>query len=293
MGRRCGFSALDVTGTTYLAPERIRAHPNFAEARDTYIRAILDLYEGRPALIELMRDGGRIMVYGIIMALWGGYREDEPKSLPTISRLKQTIGWFGVASPRQIDLIVARFAQVGHLEISPAPHDARMRRILPKPALIEHDRAFLRAHCLALATLFGAEAYDKPLSGDRDVLKAMRGAWIATLEAMAKEIFMANPPVLRFYAASSGILMLMRLVAMQHAAPNAWLAVDYTDFGRRFAVSRTHVRTLLKSIAQEGDLEIDPEGRLRLSPNLLTAFDRNFAGRMSLLDRAHGAVVEV
>lgn len=287
------MTALDLDAPKHATPERILAHPRLSEARTTYINSVLALYEGRPKLIELMRDGGRIMVYGIIMALWGGYREDDPATLPTIGRLKQTIGWFGVASPRQIDLIVARFAQVGHLAIKPAPHDARLRLVLPTEALIEHDRAFIRAHYAALAAIDGDEAYAPPLSGDPAFLKAMRGAWIATLDAMAKEIFAANPPVLRFYNASAGFLMLMRLVEMQTRAPGDWLAIDYTDFGRRFAVSRTHVRTLFKSIAHEGDLEIDPIGRLRLTPHLLTAFDRNFAGRMSLLDRAHGAVVGV
>lgn len=286
-----GLRASNVTEPTYLTPDRLLQHPDFARVRDIHVNAVLELYEFKPPLIELMLDGGRIMVYAAIMALWGGYREQEPATLPTITRLKRTVGLFGVASSRQIDLIVARFAQAGHLKLKPAPDDLRMRIVLPTPALIEHDRLFVRAHYAALGALFGPEAYSLPLSGDLAFLKAMRGAWIATLEPMAKEIFSVNLPVLRFYAASAGMLMLMRLVQMQGVAAGQPIAIDFTDFGRRFGVSRTHVRTVLKTAAAHGDVELDARGNLRLMPQLLTAFDYNIAGRISLLDRAHGAAV--
>lgn len=126
---------MDVTGPPFLTPECILQTPGFSAARDAYIDAVLALYEARPALIELMRDGGRIMVYGAIMALWGDYREADAATSPTISRLKRVVGWFDVASPRQIDLIVARFTQVGHLQVLPAPRDLRLRLVLPTPAL--------------------------------------------------------------------------------------------------------------------------------------------------------------
>ncbi|KMO27402.1 hypothetical protein [Methylobacterium aquaticum] len=282
---------MHVTEPAYATPDRILEDPGFPAARDVYIDAVLALYEAKPAMLELMLDGGRILVYGIVMALWGGYRDDEAATWPTISRLKRTVGLFGVASPRQIDLIVARFAQAGHLRIAPAPNDRRCRIVLPTPALIEHDRAFIRSHYALLAVLFGCERYALPLAGDLAFLKAMRGAWLETLGAMAREIVIPNPRILRFYAASSGMLMLMRLVRLQHQDPDGWVAVDFTDVGRRFGVSRTHVRTLFKAAAAEGDIEIDAQGRLRALPALVAALDRNIAGRISLLDRSHAAAM--
>lgn len=279
------------TDPTYLTTDRILAHPNFPKCREAYLDAVLKFYEFEPSLIELMLDGGRIMVYAVVMAMWGSYRDDDPESLPSISRLKKTVDLFGVASARQIDLIVARFVQVGYLQVTPAPSDLRMRIVLPTPVLIEHDRAFIKAHYTALAEITGAKAYPLPLSGDIDFLKVIRGAWIATLEPMAKEIFSQNRSTLRFYAASAGMLMLMRLVQMHSQAGGGWFAIDYTDFGRRFSVSRTHVRTLLKAAAADDEIEVNARGSLRLQPKLLEAFDRNVAGRMSLLDRAHASAL--
>jgi len=281
-----------VTEAQYLTPEHILHDPNFAHARDSYIDAVLDLYECKPPLIELMLDGGRIMVYAAVMALWGGYREEDPASVPTISRLKKTVGLFEVASPRQMDLIIARFVQVGHIQIKPSPADLRMRIAVPTQALIEHDRLFIKAHYAALGELLGRDAYQLPLAGDLAFLKAMRGAWIATLERMAKEIFLASPSILRFYAASAGMLMLMKLGRIQAQSASPWITIDFADFGRRFCVSRTHVRTLLKTAAANGDVEIDANGNLRLLPELVEALDRNIAVRMSLLDRAHSTALQ-
>jgi hypothetical protein len=278
--------------STYLTPDRLLQQARFARGRDAYIDAVLELYESKPASIELMLDAGRIMTYAGVMALWGAWREEDPDSLPTIGRLKQVVGWFGVASPRQIDLIVARFAQAGHLRIVEAPHDRRRRVVAPTPGLIEHDRAFIRAHYSVLGELFGRGSYALPLAGDLAFLKAMRRAWIATLRSMAQEIFIENRPVRRFYAASAGMLLLMKLLRLQSQSADHWVAVDYTDLGRRFAVSRTHVRTLFKAVAADGDIEIDSRGRLRARPGLIAAFDRNLAGRMSLLDRAHSAAMQ-
>ncbi len=280
-----------VTQPSFLTAVSILDHPAFARGRDRHIDAVLALYERKPPMIELMLDGGRIMVYAAVMAMWGRHRADDAGSLPTVTRLKRTVGLFQVASPRQIDHILARFAQVGHLQVTTAADDLRVHVVLPTATLIEHDRAFIRAHYLVLAELYGDAAYALPLARDVAFLKAMRGAWITTLETMAQEIFIENPAIRRFYASSAGMLMLMKLVRLQAESPDGWVALDLTDFGRRFAVSRTHVRTLLKAAAADRLVALDARGSVQLSPALLAAFDRNVAGRMSLLDRAHRAAL--
>lgn len=270
----------------FATPDLILGHSRFAAARDAYIAAVLVLYEGRPQLLELMRDGGRIFVYGTIMALWGGYREGEAKTFPSVGRLKAEVGRFRVASPRQIDLVLARFVQAGHLHIRAAPGDARLRLVLPTASLVEHDRTFIGAHYAPLAAMFGHEAYALPLAGDLAFLKAARAAWLATLGAMAEEVIRPNRPVLRFYAASAGMLMLMDLARRQGIAGDGTIAIDHTEYGRRFGVSRTHVRTLLQAAAADGHVSVAAPGRIRLAPDLLASLDLNIAERLSLLDRS-------
>ncbi|MFP5077047.1 hypothetical protein ACLE20_07040 [Rhizobium sp. YIM 134829] len=275
----------------YLAPDRILAHPKFGHCRNLYISDLLALYEFRPDRVELLLDAGRIMVYAAIMALWGGYRDNDRSSLPTVGRLKRTVDLFQIASPRQIDRILSRFAQVGHIETAPVADDLRMRIVLPTAALIAHDRAFIRVHYAALGELVACDAYARPLAGDLVFLKAIRSAWIAALEPMAKDILPADPQLYRFYAASAGMMILFKLVDMQALHPGRFFAVDHSELARRFGVSRTHVGKLLKTAAADGGLEREADGRLRLDPSLLRALDRNIAGRLSLLDRAHAVAV--
>jgi DNA-binding FadR family transcriptional regulator len=53
-----------------------------------------------------------------------------------------------------------------------------------------------------------------------------------------------------------------------------------TDLGRRFGVSRTHVRELLRD-AQDASLVTLADGVVKLSAELLSAFDRFMANGMS------------
>ncbi len=271
------------------SPEAILGHPRFPAARAVYIDGVMALYEGHPLRLEIMRDGGRIFVYGIIMALWGDYRDDQPETWPTVSRLKQIVERFDVVSPRHVDTIVARFVQAGHLHVVPVADDLRLRLVLPTPGLIEHDRLFLRAHFSPLGVLFGAERYAPALAGDARFLKATRAAWLGMLATMADDVIRRNRPILRFYKASAGFLMLMKLVRLQEQSADGTVALDHGDFARRFGVSRTHVRTLFGAVASDGEIVVDRHGRVRATDELCAALDRNIADRMTLLDRSHAA----
>jgi hypothetical protein len=234
-----------------------------------------------------MLDSSRILLYGVVMALWGGYRADVQASYPTISRIKQALGRFGLSSSRQIDKIIARFVLAGHLETKPACHDRRLRIVLPTRSLIGHEASFLQAHYKPLGVMFGDRHYALALSGETAFLKAVRSAWLASLEQLAKDVILANRPILKFYNASAGMLLLFELARLQAAADDGSCEIAHADLGRRFSVSRTHVRTLLRAAAEDGDVTIIHGGRLRLGDRLSSALDRNIADRLSLLDRSY------
>jgi hypothetical protein len=278
---------MDATAIRFAAPGDLLAHAGFPAAREAYLEAIIAIYDGRTSQIELMADSGRILLYGVVMALWGAYRDDVPATHPTIGRIKDTLARFTLSSPRQIDTIIARFVQAGHLVIEPASHDRRLRIVLPTPSLVRHEAGFLQAHYTPLGIMFGNRQYERALSGETGFLKAVRGCWLSSLEPLAKDVILANRPILKFYNASAGMLLLFELARLQGAADGQACEIDHTDLGRRFGVSRTHVRTLLRAAAADGDVAIVGRGRLRLSDRLCAALDRNIAHRLSLLDRSY------
>ncbi|MFP5077040.1 hypothetical protein ACLE20_07005 [Rhizobium sp. YIM 134829] len=87
------------------------------------------------------------------------------------------------------------------------------------------------------------------------------------------------------------MLLLLKLAQMQAQAPGRPFAVDQTELGQRFGVSRTHVGRLLKTASADGGLSCHAGGLLHIHPNLLAALDQNIAHRLSLLDRAHALAV--
>lgn len=278
-------------GIHYYATDDLLNHPCFLLARSAYIDAIMAMYESKPPMIELMSEGGRILVFGITMCLWGAYRDSEPDTWPTVARLKAALALFPVVSPRQIDNILARLVQTGYVTLAPAPRDARLRLVLPTEQMIAHDREWLRAHYLPHACLFGEAAYALPLARDPDFQREQHAAAISTFAAAADNVVQNNAAILQFLTRSAGLLVLMKLIQQMRGAEAGETALSYSDIGLRFGVSRTHVRNMLADAAREGHVMLDPPGRVRLMPSLLAAFDFHLANGMSLHDLGHNVAV--
>jgi DNA-binding transcriptional regulator LsrR (DeoR family) len=79
------------------------------------------------------------------------------------------------------------------------------------------------------------------------------------------------------------MLVLIKLVQMQISAEDGAAGLTYADIGKRFGVSRTHVRSLLEDAAQHGDVTLSGRGGslVELNPPLLQSFDRFVAEAMS------------
>lgn len=262
--------------------QQILNDPLFPHARLAYVDAILALYETNPTMTELMRDAARIMLYGIVMSFWGGYREQDRTTWPTISRLKETIAPFDVASDRQIDHIITRLTDTGFLEVIHSKADSRVRIVLPTRMMIEHDIEWMRAHYVPLASLYGEAAYALPLARDVTFHPYLRAANRPLFPHIAKNIMSQNKPMMRILNRTVGILALMKMV--RKLAERASTDLSYTDIGSRFGVSRTHVRDIVSTAARHGEAVIEGRGRFSLLPPLLSGFDRLIADGMVVSD---------
>jgi hypothetical protein len=270
---------------TYLTAADILSHPRFPEARLAYVDAVLALYEGNPQLIELMRDAGRIMTYGIILCLWGAYAEEHRATWPTINRLKAELAAFDVISARQVDEVLGRLLSVGFVTLVAPLSDLRARLVLPTDKLIEHDLRWTRAHYMPLGVLYGEEAYALPLAMDRPFQRAQKTAALPLLPYIADNVMRQNKPVMRILQRAVGMLALMKLVQMM--ARRCLNEASYSAVGNSFGVSRTHVRDVLTHAQEHGDILLEGRGRFRLMPTLLRSFDRIVADGMSVNDRTH------
>lgn len=265
----------------YWSAESILRHPDFPHARRAYFDKVLALYGDDPFLNKLLMEAVRIVVFAVAICMEARYRPDDRDTWPTIGNLKKALALFGLASPRRIEQIVGRLVQTDFLESRVSPLDRRARLLIPTARMLTHDQDWLIAHYAPLAVLFGETDYALPLKGDKAFQRAQRQ--VATgIFVQSAMVMLRNPDILLFLVHDAGIFVLIELAreALNRETPTADLSL--AQLGRRFAVSRTHVRQLLSAAEERELVEIDQVRRqITLRPRLLTSLDRFIAEGMS------------
>lgn len=239
----------------YLPREAILEHPRFAEARDLYLQAVLALYGDDPFLNKLLLESARSVVFGGLMVLAASHDPATRATWPTLGNLKRLIAPFAQSSPRRIEQIVLRLIEVGYLEQHPSPVDARLRLLTPTRRFIRHDQDWLAAHYQPLARLYPDPAYDRPLTREPTFQMAQRSASFAFIPRSA-QVFASNPDILLFAARDAGFLILAQMVLDDRQGVRR----SFDEMGRRFAVSRTHVRQLLQDAQARGLIALSGPG---------------------------------
>jgi DNA-binding MarR family transcriptional regulator len=266
--------------------EEILAHPRFPHARDEYVKAILALYEHKPFLNRLLLEAGRTVLGVVIMCLYARYDEADRATWPTLRLVADSMAEHHLASASRVQDLVSRLVKTGYLEQRAAPKDRRVRIITPTAKMIAQDQDFLVSHHLPLEILFPQPGYAPIMT--RDPAFELRQRLVSRdLFARGAQILASHPLIMLFMTRDAGIMILIKMIEMTWPGSGAEpLEVTYSDLGRRFGVSRTHVRELLVE-AEEMRLVRLSKGRKQLvemTPQLLQAFDRYLAEAMSGFD---------
>jgi DNA-binding MarR family transcriptional regulator len=266
--------------------EEILAHPRFPHARDEYVKAILALYEHKPFLNRLLLEAGRTVLGVVIMCLYARYDEADRATWPTLRLVADSMAEHHLASASRVQDLVSRLVKTGYLEQRAAPKDRRVRIITPTAKMIAQDQDFLVSHHLPLQILFPQPGYAPIMT--RDPAFELRQRLVSRdLFARGAQILASHPLIMLFMTRDAGIMILIKMIEMTWPGSGAEpLEVTYSDLGRRFGVSRTHVRDLLVE-AEEMRLVRLSKGRKQLvemTPQLLQAFDRYLAEAMSGFD---------
>jgi DNA-binding MarR family transcriptional regulator len=266
--------------------EEILAHPRFPHARDEYVKAILALYEHKPFLNRLLLEAGRTVLGVVIMCLYARYDEADRATWPTLRLVADSMAEHHLASASRVQDLVSRLVKTGYLEQRAAPKDRRVRIITPTAKMIAQDQDFLVSHHLPLEILFPQPGYAPIMT--RDPAFELRQRLVSRdLFARGAQMLASHPLIMLFMTRDAGIMILIKMIEMTWPGSGAEpLEVTYSDLGRRFGVSRTHVRELLVE-AEEMRLVRLSKGRKQLvemTPQLLQAFDRYLAEAMSGFD---------
>jgi hypothetical protein len=270
----------------YRSSEEILAHPGFVPARNAFVDAVLAVYEGDPFLTRLVLEAGRYVTFGNIMCLHARYDEADRSTWPTMGRLKESMRQFGVSSPRRVETLVARLVDSDFVEMVASKQDRRVRILTPTERMIDHDLDWLAAHYLPLHILFPDAGYAPMVQRDRAFQLAQRLASIDFFGHGA-HILASNPGVMLFMSRDAGMLILIKLIQMTHAATNeSRTGLSYTNIGALFGVSRTHVREILLEAERAGFVQLSGRGGqlVQLTPAVIQVFDHFIADSLSGLD---------
>jgi hypothetical protein len=270
--------------------ESVLAHPRLSTARAIYVRGILELYENDAFLNRLLIETGRSLVFMNILCLHAAYEESARATWPTMRLLKdRMLQYGGISSPRRIEELVARLVATGYIESRIAPSDRRARVLVPSEKMIAHDLDWLAVHYKPLEVMFPQPGYAAPIRRDPDYQKAHR--LVANrMVGYAAKLISDNGPMAFFMSREAGTMILMKLMDLAEAEPDATVRhVSFSDIGRRFGISRTHVRKTLQEAERAVLVQISGTS-IALMPPVLSAFDRFLADTMAGHDLMHRLV---
>jgi hypothetical protein len=189
--------------------------------------------------------------------------------------LKHTVSRFGVTGERRIHDILRRLVETGYAQSAPSPVDRRVRLLTVTAKMRQHHREWLRAFYVPAEILRPDPGY--PLAVGRD--EAFQVAQLKVgrqWEGYAAELMMRNPVIMFFMSRVAGMVILMKLIQMEHRGVRIKPSRLYAHFAEKFGVSRTHVNLLIAEAAANDFLRSSEEGFVLL-PVAASAFDRFLA----------------
>jgi DNA-binding MarR family transcriptional regulator len=268
-----------------LSFEEIVDHPRLPQARRAYLASFSDVYGGDPFLVRLLLQAGRFLVFHSAAVLEAAQDPSRRETWFTVAALKQQLGMYGFASPRQVDHLLARLCEVGFIERSRSPDDGRVKLLATTNKLRSHHTEWLAAHYVPLARLYPDHDYSPVLSRDR-AFHLLHCRACQPFNPVAARLMMKLPDTLLFFAHAAGPLIQNAVLKIAMDAGDPAAAVPYMDVADRFGVSRTHVRNLMNSAQSAGLVRIIGRGgrSIEILPRHWASYDRGLAVGMYLHD---------
>ncbi len=267
----------------------ILTHPDFGSMRRRYMASTMACYEvasfpgGWPSVAY------RVAAICAIVCLHAASDPADRATWPTLARFKGAVATFALSSPRQIDDLVARLVETGHILLERSAADGRLRLLRPTDKLLAWDRAVMSSYYAVLQGLYPAPGYGPAVACDPAFHLAQRRVSLAMFGVVAR--FMAeNRDLLPFHGMNQGVHALMQVELLREADARASLREsDVSGIMTRFGVSRSHVRNILMAAEAAGLLTGSGQGRrdLDLTSRGRAALDRFIANSLASHDMCY------
>lgn len=251
---------------------RLRAHPRYSVAVQTFAHNMLAQAELDPALDGILKDAGRNVAAKCLAYLHvtGGL---------TLPRLKSLCASIGLVSPGRARSLLLYLRHLGYVEPSPRRRRGEVAQYLPTDRFLETWRNHMRAMLETAAVIEAAAGVvlrDLNLPGEFETF--VRCISEGYLEGL-RHVDPASPFFRVFMHPYAGTQLVHALVTAIPSAfpPEEPIPFSISAMARRFGVSRTHIHRMLVAAEHEGLLRCEPGGTLRLEPAGGAAIDHIYA----------------
>ncbi len=273
-------------GVSYKSAGEILAHPRFPQARRAHVDALSAVFVRSKSPNRLIVDAACVMTADLLVGFYAAYDRGDPTTWATVGRLQKLVAQRGLASPRRMDDLIARFRQTAYVETVSSVIDKRIRVLKPTERLIAHDRAYIAALYQPLIILFPERGYEPVVRRDPRLHLAIRRVGFFEFP-IATAFISRHPAIMMFLSRNAGycaFLLLMKAVLSGKQLISD--EVSFTAIAERVGVSRTHIRNLFVEASAEGLVSLTgARGHVaKVHARLLDNFDLFLADLASSLD---------
>jgi hypothetical protein len=267
-----------------------RNSPRFFEALKTYHTLIPQYFSDNVVLNKVVTEAWRFEMLVYSLYLHDTRDPANPRSGLTSVNLEKICALQKCASRGRVLAILGIMRLGGYLKQKKSEVDSRIKHLEPTPKFLNIVEGWNNR----ILQIIDAVYPDGALAGshlqDPNIGRNMRTRGAEGLLAGFK-LLDPFPEVFHFVSSDGGWMLLLHLVAeslrlgdYQKVAP---VSVDLATFGKRFSVSRSHLRRLLESAYDQGFLISPPlnGSDIRLSNQTVAAFQNCMASELDFYRR--------
>jgi hypothetical protein len=264
--------------------------PRFGEALKTYAALIPHYFSDNVLLNKVVTEAWRFEMLVYTLYLHDSRNPADPSTGLTLSNLQRICAEQKCASKGRVFAILSLMHVGGYLRQQKSEADSRIKHLEPTPKFLNIVEGWNNRILQVIDAVDSQGGLAASHSSDPQIGRNMRTRGAEGLLAGFK-LLDPFPEVFHFVSSDGGWMLLLhcvdealRLGDYKQIAP---VTVDLAAFGKRFSVSRSHLRRLLESAYTEGLLTAPPRNGndIRLSGQLVAAFQTCMASELSFYRR--------
>jgi hypothetical protein len=255
----------------------MRDKPNFVTSVLKYHEQLPLQASGKMLLNKLTSEAARYEILGYLLYLFDSRDPEIPRSGLTMTNLEKICTSQNCASPGRVRAMIGVMWAAGHLKRVQSTSDSRIIHFEPTAKLMTIIEGWNHEIFKTIDEVFP----DGDLA--RRHLEEPRFGWNMRKNGIEQVLtgwrpFGLFPEVYHFVAHDAGWMLLIHCVGMMmNKSRNKIIepiSIDLTAFGKKFGVSRSHLRRLLESAFRAGLLDIPPSNgtHILLSRKLVAAY---------------------